>query len=448
MKTPRPTLFLHHLRILVSALTLVCANSSLLAAESKQAFESVVLKSHTTASLTDAINSPEHVKENNLAEMPTGRQVLAGVPFDIHGILQLSGKRLIAWGRKEFPEKVENIAVGGFAEKIHLLHSAGGVFDPEETIIAKLVLHYDDKTQEAIEIKSGVHARDWWGLVSEKTTGDTTELAWTGSNPAIKKFRNNDGAVLRIYRTTFGNPQPSKKIETVDYLSTMNQASPFLVALTLERAEDGAQTKKPKAIQGVPPRDSSTKKNLIDLSNYFNGSLREGWLPKTDFGTTAEKSCPIPLGISKFEDIDFDVRGVLQLSGQKIKAAGGEFPEDMKNITVDLKCARLHFLHAASWGAFAEKGTKIGAFIVHHIDGSEREIPLVAGEDLGDWVAYDEEDYRNATRVWKDKTPSGIPVRLYKSKWENPNPELAIKTIDYVSKMTDASPFLVAITAE
>ena len=227
-----------HLSFLAAVLTLGWASGPLQAADSAKAkpvFDSVPLKPYFTASLTDSINSPEHVKENNLAEMPTGRQALAGVPFEIHGIVQLSGKKVVGWGRKEFPDKVENIAVGGMAEKIHLLHSAGGVFDPDDTVIAKLVLHYADKTQETIEIKSGVHVRDWWGLLSQKTTGETTELAWTGSNVAIKKYRD-DGAVLRIYRTTFPNPHPAKKIEKVDYVSTMNDSSPFLIALTLERS--------------------------------------------------------------------------------------------------------------------------------------------------------------------------------------------------------------------
>ncbi|MBI4657497.1 MAG: PD40 domain-containing protein [Verrucomicrobia bacterium] len=228
------------LPFLVAIASLAWVFGSHHAAEPQQTnpvFESVSLKPYFTASLTDAINSPDYVKENNLAEMPTGRQVLAGVPFEIHGLVQLSGKRVVGWGRNEFPEKVENITVGRTAEKIHLLHSAGGVFDPDETVIAKLVLHYADKTDEMIEIKSGVHVRDWWGLLSQKTTGDTTELAWTGSNPAIKKYRD-DGAVLRIYRTTFANPNPSKKIDQVDFLSTMNDSSPFLVALTLESADE------------------------------------------------------------------------------------------------------------------------------------------------------------------------------------------------------------------
>jgi hypothetical protein len=39
---------------------------------------------------------------------------------------------------------------------------------------------------------------------------------------------------LRLYRTTFTNPQPDKEIVTMDYVSAMTEAAPFLVGLTVE----------------------------------------------------------------------------------------------------------------------------------------------------------------------------------------------------------------------
>src|SRR4051794_5624958 len=62
------------------------------------------LSKYANASLTDSLNSPAQVKENNFASLPKGRQVLAGVPFQVDGILELSGKKNIEWGRTEYPE--------------------------------------------------------------------------------------------------------------------------------------------------------------------------------------------------------------------------------------------------------------------------------------------------------------------------------------------------------
>ena len=214
--------------------------------------------------------------------------------------------------------------------------------------------------------------------------------------------------------------------------------------------KDAAENNTGERVKGVPPRDPTTKKSLIDLSSCYNGSLREGWLPSTVAGTTAQKAFPIPFGVSKFDGLDFDVRGVVQLSGNRMKQAGGEFPEKVLDIRAGLKCKRLHFLHAAGWAAnnYVPLGTQIGTYVVHYADNSEREIPIVTGENLRDWVPHDEDEVSQGTVVWKDKTPGGLTARIYKCQWENPQSEIEIKSIDFVSKMTDASPFLIAITAE
>ena len=54
----------------------------------------VDLSKHYTAQLTNSINSPSQVTENNLATLPKGRQVFAEVPFEVGGLLQLSGKKI------------------------------------------------------------------------------------------------------------------------------------------------------------------------------------------------------------------------------------------------------------------------------------------------------------------------------------------------------------------
>ena len=39
-------------------------------------------------------------------------------------------------------------------------------------------------------------------------------------------------------------------------------------------------------------------------------------------------------------------------------------------------------------------------------------------------------------------------TRLFKSTWTNDLPNVEIKTVDFVSSMTDCFPFLIAITLE
>jgi RNA polymerase sigma factor (sigma-70 family) len=192
------------------------------------------LSQHYTAQLTDSLNSPSTVTENNLASLPEGRQVLSGLPFEIGGILQLSGKKIQEWGRNEFPEVITNIPVGRVCSQLHLLHGAGGVYDRDGVTIAKLVLHYADNSVREIEIKNGVHVRDWWGDPKQAVTGTNSQLAWTGTNPAVKQYGGQTPGLLRIYQTRFRNPQPGISLTSIDYKSTMENASPFLIGLTVE----------------------------------------------------------------------------------------------------------------------------------------------------------------------------------------------------------------------
>ena len=156
------------------------------------------------------------------------------MPFEVGGLLQLSGKKLQEWGRNEYPESITGIILGKPCQRLHLLHGAGGVYDPVKVTIAKLVLHYADQSMQEIDIQTGVHVRDWWGDPNQNVTGTNSEMTWTGTNPALKNYGGEHPGSLRIYKTTFENPQPGATIATIDYVSTMRKSSPFLIGLTIE----------------------------------------------------------------------------------------------------------------------------------------------------------------------------------------------------------------------
>ena len=192
------------------------------------------LTKYYNATLTTSLNSPDYVKENNLATLPAGRQVFSGIPFMVEGVVQLSGKKVREWGRNEFPEAVTGIRVNRKFSKLCLLHGAGGVYDEDGVTIGKLVLHYANDSTQEIEIKNGVNVRDWWGNPDQPITGTNSALAWTGSNPALKQYGGNTPGKLRLYTTMFPNPQPDVVVKSIDYCSTMQNSSPFLIALTVE----------------------------------------------------------------------------------------------------------------------------------------------------------------------------------------------------------------------
>jgi hypothetical protein len=194
-------------------------------------------------------------------------------------------------------------------------------------------------------------------------------------------------------------------------------------------------------------RNPVTHSRQVDLSDYFNGSLHQGWLPSTENGTAAQKNLPMPLGVAAFGGVEFNVGGLIQLSGQTIKRYGANFPEQVSGIKVGQKCKRLHFLHAAGWANYVEDGVQIGKYVLHYTGGSQREIPLINGDNVGDWGGISTEDPKHATVVWTGRNDT-MDLRMFKTTWENPLPDQLVESIDYVSQLTAASPFLIAITAE
>jgi hypothetical protein len=160
---------------------------------------------------------------NNLAELKPGNQALEGLKFDIgEGLIWLANERL----KDNLPEKVEGIQVEAKFATLHILHAtAYSVAD--DTVIAKYVVHYDDQSTETIDVVYGKDVRDWWchDGDEEPTRG---KVAWTGSNGAAMSTGNS----LWLFSLTWKNPKPDKKVVSIDYISTLTEAAPFVVALT------------------------------------------------------------------------------------------------------------------------------------------------------------------------------------------------------------------------
>lgn len=193
-------------------------------------FQFVDLQGKGNLKLSDSFHGFEG---NNLKKLPQGEQVLGGVKFKIgKKFVQLTSERA-----PTFPEKVTGIAVGKTATQIHFLHATGwGSPDTvaDGTRIGSYIVHYADKTKAVIPIEYGKDVRDWWNWDDSKkcTRG---KVAWTGSNPAADKYADM-ALSLRLYRGTWKNPHPKKKIASIDYTSANKTVcAPFCIAITLER---------------------------------------------------------------------------------------------------------------------------------------------------------------------------------------------------------------------
>jgi hypothetical protein len=198
------------------------------------------LKPWLNAALADSLGGHADTNRNNLSELPRGIHVFDGIPFDVEGRLQLMGRK---WPdlTTVFPVRARNIEIGRKCSRLHLLHGASGITpDLAGNGIARLVLHYADGSSERISIAAGAQVLDWWGPIYQtgadqdvcQLSSPGSQLAWAGANPCIKQ--KEPELSLRLYQSTFDNPRPDLEITTIDYVSTVTDAAPFLVGLTLE----------------------------------------------------------------------------------------------------------------------------------------------------------------------------------------------------------------------
>ncbi len=195
----------------------------------------------------------------------------------------------------------------------------------------------------------------------------------------------------------------------------------------------------------LPPRNPTAAPALIDLSAFYNADPATGWTdgdPKNALGT-------IPRGVQAFGNIQFDVRGIVQLCCAK--SVSQPFPKEVTGIRLGQRCKKVHFLHAACMSFGTTNGTEIGRFLFHAAGLAAMGMPIRFGFDVRDWQAHPKQQPVGpdpATIVWTGKHEAGRGLQLFKSTWENPNPEAILENLDYVSAMSTAAPFLIAVTVE
>jgi tetratricopeptide (TPR) repeat protein/predicted Ser/Thr protein kinase len=166
----------------------------------------------------------------NLSLLPRGLLNLTGVSFDICGIVQLQGKALMSV-RPEFPERVEGLAVGQKARRAHFLHGAAGA-GPQGTTIARYVVHYGDGKQQEVPVSYGVEVLDWRQTTNQEPSSlSGATVAWQGTLP---RWAKEPGKCIRLYRMTWDNPRPEVEVERLDFVSAIEDAAPFLLAITVE----------------------------------------------------------------------------------------------------------------------------------------------------------------------------------------------------------------------
>jgi hypothetical protein len=206
-------------------------------------------------------------------------------------------------------------------------------------------------------------------------------------------------------------------------------------------------------VEGIQPRDAGVDASLIDLSRHYTSGIRTPWL----WRNRGHDFSGLKMGTVRFDNVpvSFDVRGVIQLTSTNMRSP---FSERADGISISRRARYLHFIEGAVLGEINSRrdtlvpGAVIGRYDIHYVSGQPLSIPIRYGDDV--LICDDTSDLptHQARVAWEgfSRPPKSSPrqIRLYHQRWENPRPDVVIKSLDFVSNMAGPAPFLVAVTVE
>lgn len=164
---------------------------------------------------------------NDLAAMPSGKQVFREVPFDV--IDPLSNEHRACLGISSAPGYATKtiLPVNATAESFYLLHTKGG-----DDLAGKLTVRYDDGSSHFEYIRAGINVNHWWApndsqynVRNAPDRPERMQVAWRGAN---QKFGN-----VGVYVTGFTNPYASKVIQALEFESMDTSAKWMILGVTL-----------------------------------------------------------------------------------------------------------------------------------------------------------------------------------------------------------------------
>ncbi len=193
-----------------------------------------------------------------------------------------------------------------------------------------------------------------------------------------------------------------------------------------------------------PAKIAPVSGKLIDLSSLGTRGLTDPdgtqWIQR---GNEIDLSA-LPIGKNvRLGAYAFDISKSIMLWG-----ARRECQDLPKKVSLELNqsASSIAFLHTTGWlSPLTSPRTKIGAYTVQYTDGTSTAIPLEYGRNISAWT----EPLIKTTLfdpVWSGQTKGGLEVGLVVMPWQNPKPNVSIKSITLESAGLQSNPILIGLT--
>ncbi len=161
--------------------------------------------------------------ENDLSDIPTGRRVFHGVPFDIIDPGSNGRKACLGLASKKPYKKSDTIMIGKKAKSIYFLHTMAG----HGGMAGWIDFIYSDSTMHRKYVNSGKELKNWWGPKDgsySRANGWSFKKAWS---------YHNGKANVGVYTWGYDNPHPEKSISKIIFNHSMEPSKWFVLGLTL-----------------------------------------------------------------------------------------------------------------------------------------------------------------------------------------------------------------------
>jgi hypothetical protein len=249
----------------------------------------------------------EWTNDRDFQLVPHGPREFGGIRFLLDGLIQLRGLNL--------PDNLRyrtdiSLPLPG-TNLVGCIHLLGGTrYASAPQTCAQLIWHYEDGSMARTPIVSFQHFRGWIRNPYEQPAHlpySFSKVVWIAPQP---------NRTLRLYRTSFANPQPNKPVQSLEFASEMQEPSLFLVGVTLdslklgERPDDTADLEPTDSVPGNTIRITVTDPNGSPLPHSVlqvqceakndNKTSRTGSFLTTDSSGVADVNYP-PYGLNSLD---------------------------------------------------------------------------------------------------------------------------------------------------
>jgi hypothetical protein len=202
-----------------------------------------------------------------------------------------------------------------------------------------------------------------------------------------------------------------------------------------------------KPLASIAKRQFPADPGFVDLGSFYNFSLSE------EIHGKPGNMLPVPSGITDFNGVKFDARGVIQLASKvSYEKSHIHYPEKISGIPVNCLAHGLYFLHSSAWES--KKGTEVAEIVVHYANKEKQTITIRYQEEVEDWWFHPENSIfpENAKLAWQGINSRvqdlGFVLKIYRYTWINPLPDVKIDSIDLISAMNETGYMLYGVTCQ